>query len=163
MSSLPAAIEFARREIAAGQPWVWAVTIESSTQGESYRVCTGARHVSLGGVKFQAAVARVDVPEQGSDPAEGALVVPWHPTVMQALDAEDERVGHAVTIELWHLGETPTRAHGWSQTLLRAPVEADAVTLATGNPAEIELVPSRVFTRDAFPGMLSGQGAGVNR
>jgi len=158
--SLSQAIQFARRRMDAGDPWIWTVEIAASIPGEFYRLCTGSLPVAVNGLKYQAGVSSLDVPPESEDPSEGIISLPWHPAVMQVVDSEGELNGQDVRYQLVFYGDAPEVAKTYVQRVLDVAVDpAEGVAIKTGNAAELEMVPRLIYTRVDNPGLLTGQGS----
>lgn len=157
---LPSSLAVAVRRLFSTGAWVWLLEIDPG-DGLFYRLCSGRRHQVYGGLKWQAAIAEVRLPREDSDGSGGdaEVIVPNASRVPGSAVLRGFVVGKAATLRLAAEGidELPASLL-WSYRVMSAQVTPAAVALRLGQPADIEPVPSRTYTKLDFPQLVAGGG-----
>ena len=161
MRTFPTAIAVARHTLWNSDAFYWLAEIGSAAGG-FYRLCKGERAVVAGGETWRPGLEDVSVPAENADGAlgEARIVVPNPSRLPLAIADSGDLDAQPVRILVAHESALVKlqAACEWSMVILSLAADAARLTITGGHPAEISRVPSGVFTRSEFPGMVPGAG-----
>lgn len=137
----------------------WLLFVEAPrVAGGFWRLVRNNRNLSANGAKWHAAEMSIELPAEDAEGSLGraSVTISNVSRLPMAAIEGSELLGQMVTFYLQHEANLATfdPSLGWSQLILSADVTERAARLECGHPAQVARVPSRVFTRKDFPGLL---------
>ncbi|GMV26938.1 MAG: hypothetical protein AMXMBFR58_29690 [Phycisphaerae bacterium] len=156
--SLTNPIQVARMLMMSDRAWLLFVEIARKAGGY-YRLVNNGRHLEADGKFWQAASIDVEIPSSDREGTMGRATIRV-PNVsrlpMAVVDVDGELLGQRVTIALQHESNLSSfdPALKWTQVILEAQADERILEVTCGHPSQIARTPSRLITRDRFPGLL---------
>jgi hypothetical protein len=142
--------------------WLLRVPAGDTPADGEYRLCTGRGPRRAGGLSWVAGMIGVSLPEEVSEASTGEArvrVVNASGLAMAAVDRGGALLGRRATLYLVHESGLADFALGlrWEYRVLAVEASGAEAVLVLGHPADLDRVPSRVFTRAEFPQLRGGR------
>lgn len=154
---LTSPLHVARHVLMSDKAWLLFVEVPR-VGGGFWRLVRNNRNLVANGAKWHAADMAIELPAEDAEGTLGRASVTISNVSrlpMAAVEGSD-LLGQTATFWLQHEASLATfdPSLGWKQLILAADATEQLMRLECGHPAQLARVPSRVYTRTDFPGLL---------
>lgn len=158
--TLSSTFESARRLLQSNKGWLLLLRLPLLSGGE-VRLTSNPRHVTAGGLGYQACALSIDAPAEELQTSLGRLSItlPNVSRVPISLVESGEVLGQVLS---WGICHEDAIAAGllpgltWRNTVLAATCDEGVARFECGHPSTLIGVPGRIYDAATFPSLVAG-------